>query len=313
MDFADRTLVRLADANERAALLGSSELERVLRTAYDADSLGLSGPFAGVFDRVDLGGSLSRSVELDGHWARSGTAERTEARMELRGLAVPGPTVDALWEGAVVARASADTATVTAVEVDLPDVGGVDDAVVADLGALPDDPAALDAARRAVILERLRATLDQPGAVGDAHLDSLFRSVGADDAGSFLHAMTNGATVPLRISFSDSPTGPLSPRRLPITALVLIRDVGFSLTGLLHESRQALDHLRARGAAPPPDPGLPRRHGLLALWLVPESVLDDDDWPGGGSGSAAARRTARAEAAAAWLSLLGIVLVPVSA
>jgi len=310
MNYTSRILVQFADPAAREALISEVSLQRIAETAYDADTLALEGPFTPVFDRVELSVVLEGPTQIDGGWAKPGTTERTDLRLSVLGMDGEVLTAEAVWEGAIIARSVDATAQIVAVETPRVDFGGVDEAIIADLGALPAAPDAREAARRAEILARLRAPLDAPDVVTESDLPKLFRSLGATDAEGLLDALANGAVLPIRMAFSDSTDGPPVPRRLPITAAVFIYDDPFQLGDALRNTRRVLAQLRARGATPAPDPALPSRNALLALWLVPESVLDDDDWPGGDDGNAAARRTARADAAQVWLGPLGIVLIP---
>jgi hypothetical protein len=46
------------------------------------------------------------------------------------------------------------------------------------------------------------------------------------------------------------------------------------------------------------------------VWMLPEAIFDDDDWPGGTTGTVVEKRLLRRRAAAAWLGPQGIVFAP---
>ena len=90
---------------------------------------------------------------------------------------------------------------------------------------------------------------------------------------------------------------------------VLVR-AEVSVARLLHESKMALEHLREAGVARAPDAQIGSPAPLLVIWMVPETVFDDDDWPGATAGSPAQRRLQRRRAAAVWLRRESIAIAP---
>ncbi|ESA32891.1 hypothetical protein N836_24190 [Leptolyngbya sp. Heron Island J] len=115
----------------------------------------------------------------------------------------------------------------------------------------------------------------------------------------------------VQVTFAPPDNSAPSPKRLPITAALLIRDEGFSVTDLLSESKHIREQLISEGIQTKRDPDLPRRKPpLLVAWIIPGKVFDDADWPGGTAGmDATALRDARRDTAGKWLAQEGIGLV----
>jgi hypothetical protein len=314
MQYGDQVLVRLADPATRASLFDETALAQLIAAGYDTAATPVEGPFQAIFDEVRLGVALPRLATLEGIWGLTSGVERTEARMQLTGLGGPPLRVDALWQGAVVARTTPATGLITTVEAVWPSPGALDAAIVDDLGALPADPGAREAARRARLLAAIRAGLDQPAALSEATLDAWLQRAGVASV-SELVERHRGTLHPagVRITFEEPVAAPPTPRRFPCTVAVLARDAGFGVSELLAESRQAREQLGRLGLEPQQDPSLRVRHSLIIAWVVPLSTFDDDDWPGApGGGSASVRRAARRNAAGAWLAGEGIGLVATS-
>jgi hypothetical protein len=211
----------------------------------------------------------------------------------------------------VIARVVRDASTIDAIALTWPAVGTIDADIVADLGALPADSDALDAARRARLLERLRVALDQPAALTDGRLDALLAGAGVASVSQLIER-DRGQVVPAAATVTFSPAPPANPAPvvLPISAAVLVRDPGFSVAQLLADTRLVRERLAALSLDRPVDASLRRRNALIAVWVLPAATFDDDDWPGAGGGmSAAQARAARRAAAASWLADAGIGLV----
>ena len=91
------------------------------------------------------------------------------------------------------------------------------------------------------------------------------------------------STGTLRIRYSDPAALPPSPRELPITAAVLLRDQPIALAEIVSQSKLVREHLREAGVERARDADAGARAPILMVWMVPETVFDDDDWPGGTS------------------------------
>jgi hypothetical protein len=113
----------------------------------------------------------------------------------------------------------------------------------------------------------------------------------------------------LKVRYSNPSEVPALPRELPLTAAVMLREV-VSLAEVLEHSKTIIEHLREAGVERARDAGMSARAPVLAVWMVPETVFDDNDWPGGTTGSEAARRLARRREAAKWLGREGVAFAP---
>jgi hypothetical protein len=226
MNFVDFALARLAAAETRAAVFDQDALEQIVAAGYAADGATLTGPYDGLFDELQIGVSVPRRATVDGYWGPMTAAERTEVRLALDGLGRHSTVrVDALWRGSVVARTSPANARISSVVSTWPDADGIDAEIVAALGSLPADAAALERERRRRLLGRLRAAFDQPAAFTDLWFDDWLQQIGAQSAGDvmarFRGQLLTGA---LQIAFTNPAAVPPSPRALPLSAAILIRD-----------------------------------------------------------------------------------------
>jgi hypothetical protein len=190
----------------------------------------------------------------------------------------------------------------------------IDADIINDLGALPDDPALLETERRQRLLATLQETMAQPEALTDSVLDRWLQS---NRASSVSHLLTNVAQNlypnSLRVAITEEPPGPTSPLYLPVSAAIFIRPANFSLSELLRETKTLLSLTRKAGLDPARDARLPVRHSVIAIWIVPLSTFDDDDWTGADNTmNAEQRRTARRLAAGEWLAAEGIGLVAIA-
>jgi len=189
--------------------------------------------------------------------------------------------------------------------------GGLDAEIIRSLGALPTDQAALEAERRARLLVRLRAGFQQPEALTDAAFDGWLRQLGvasvSDLVARYADQLMTGA---LQVQFSEPSSDPPSPRRLPLSAAILVRDRPLDVAQLLADSKLVRDQLDDLGVKPTPDPDSIGRHPVLVIWMIPDVMFDDKDWPGGdGAPSENAARELRRRTAGRWLAREGIGLV----
>lgn len=310
MNFADATVVALGDPTTRAALFDEDALASVVAAGYDAPLLAAQAPYSAVFDELRLGVAAPQVATANGVWNLVGGVDRTEASFTISGVGPGTARIDALWRGSVVARVVHETATITDVVTTWPGLGTIDDDIVADLGALPADPAALEAARRTRLLERLRVSLDQPARLSDVRLTEVLADAGLTSVGELIET-ARGTIAPAAATLTFSPAPPANPAplALPITAAVLARDGGFSVAQLLADTRLVVERLAPLSLDRPVEPSLHRRAPIVAIWVVPPETFDDDDWPGATAGMNAAQgRAARRAAAAAWLADAGIGL-----
>ena len=223
MDFVDRTLVRLANPATRAVLFDQDGLAALAAAAYDVGDLGVSGPYVPVFDELRLGFSVPRIATLDGSWQGSDGSHRTDSTFRIRGLHDgDGVRLEALWRGSIVARARPTSSRIAAVEVERASLAGIDDDVVAALGALPTDSSKHEAARRTQLVVRLKAVAADPVAVTPAFVDAWLEGLPARSATALLASGGVNHTSGVSIKFSPPDGPPPGPVPLPVSVAVQV-------------------------------------------------------------------------------------------
>ena len=304
MNYADGTLVRLADPASRAAVFDDTGLEQILSAAYDIDSMSIEAPFAPVFEDFRIGVALPNLADVEGSWMPMGGVEKTEARFQLSGLGSNEVLqVDALWRGSVVARTSHVASHIVSVTTKQPDLRNVDERIIADLGALPNDSAVLEQERRKRVIETLQTVFDQPDLFTGDRFDEWLRSTGAASVSELLITLRGVVhTTALQVKMDEPPPPVTSPKALAIAAAVLIRDKGFSISQLLVESKRVRERLTPLAFGRKEEANTKQRVSIIVIWIVPQTVFDDTDWPGGNP----AQRRAQA---GAWLAKEGIGLM----
>jgi hypothetical protein len=312
MNFVDRTLVRIADPSARAAVFEGS-LEGLLDVAYDTTSMPVDGPFSAIFERVDLVPAPPREATVEGSWGSPGMPGGSDARFLVTGIGIGATArVDAVWRGAIVARMVPPTGEIIEVDARTIDLGGVDEDIITDLGALPADEAALEVQRRARLRERLAASVGPNATITDRALDAWLEQFGASSAADLLGGQAGmDAGVGVRVRYAPPGVAQPQPLPLPFVAVLLIRDAGFAVADLLAESASARQWTASMALDRPVPATLPVRNAVPVVWVVPIEVFDDDGWPGAAAGNANERRRLRRAAAAAWLAREGIGLVTV--
>lgn len=289
MIFSDRALVALANDANRGAVLSPVALRNIVLSSYSVTPDALQGAATPVYASFVLGG-------LD----PEGVAVAEPQASNLR--------IDALWRGDIRISASFPTAQIASVTSATLPVAALDAAVAAvNGGVLPADPMALETARRAVLLERLAALLNDPAAATDAVLDRWLDRAGVDSVADLLAAPGTASLAALQLAFS-APLGgtAFSQMDFPVAVAVVIRDPGLpgaSLAGIIGATCQVQAALRLAGFQPrhPSEAGGQGR-ACVAL-VVPETWFDDDDWPG-------LNRAARINTASQWMAREGIALAP---
>lgn len=310
LDFVDFAVVRLADPTARAGVFDQEVLAQIAAAGYGQDALTLDGPYSAVFDELSVGVSLARRTAVDGTYGAITDPARHELHFWLAGNG-PGTTVriDALWRGAVVARRLPADARIVSAEAAWPDASGIDAAIVAALGALPSDPAALEHERRTRFLARLRALMHAPDTLTDARFDALLASADVLSVTELFDRFRGQELLgALQIKFNPPDVERAStPRPLPVTAAIFVRDQPVHVSELIADSKQVRAALVELGVERARD-ATTDRAPVLVLWIVPETLFDDNDWPGATDGSAADKRLQRRRAAAAWLAPEGIAV-----
>lgn len=292
-------------------------MERLAAVAYSSDRLPLTGPYTGVFEELTFGHTALLPVEAEGRFSHEDGSRALRASLSLEGFEAGGERVDALWRGAIVARATPATGRISEVTTRWPSMQDVDAAIVASAGSLPSDPSELESARRAEVLSRFQADAADPASFDEAWLERWLAAQSVSSLGELLEPASVSPTVALRLRYERVEAGPpASPTRLPVAAAILVRDPSgpsFSLADLLARSRRVRGHMRQIGFQIDDDPALPQRSPAFVAWLVPRSWFDDDDWPGGdGIADPDERRQARIDHAASWLASESIGLVDVA-
>jgi hypothetical protein len=310
MNFADTTIIRIADPSTRSAVFDQVALEQLLRAAYTVD-LNLGGPYSAAFDEFQIGVPIPRSGTAQGFWSGLGGADPREIRVELVGIgADTSLRADALWRGSIVARLSPVTDHIASIQTAWPTAAGIDAEIAAALGALPADPLVLEHERRVRYLARLRGALAQPDVMTETALDRWLREAGANTVGDLIERLNGSAAFgATRVTYSLTAAPPPSPHSMPVAVALIVRDVGFSLADLLLESKQVRDRLEPIAAITGSQPLAPR-NSLVVAWIVPSAVFDDTAWPTLTNPAAAAdQRRERRQLAGTWLAREGIGLI----
>jgi hypothetical protein len=312
VNFIDTALIRIADPATRAAVFDQPTLEAMAAAAYDSGALLLGGPYSAVFDRFELGLSVSSLGSVEGVFRMPGGVSTGEIQLQLGGL---GPLLpmrsDALWVGSIIARTTPLNSRIKSVRASF-SIDDIDAAIRADLGALPADPAALEAERRKRLIATMKAAMSQPDLLTDDAFNEWLGRIGATSVSDLLtnhrNVLSSGV---LQVGFSPAADAVAAPAPLPIAATVLIRDQGVSIAQLLFESKMLREQLTERGVVVPAKSSLPALNPFLAVWLLPITVFDDAAWPGAGADQDALRADRRRKAAA-WLAPEGIVIAAVT-
>jgi hypothetical protein len=313
VNYVDYTLVRLADESARAVLFDQVALEQLVLAGYDADALLLSPPYSAVFDEFSVGLALPHRSTIEVIWTTH-TGERRDARLSGYGLSSEREVrVDALWRGAVIARSRSAVSHIESVLASWPNATGVDDEIIAAAGQLPSDPDVLERERRTRMLARLRAGLRQPDALSDAVFEQWLRNSGARSVSELMIKLGNQTALgTLQLRFTPATSESDTPRRLPVSVAILVRDAPLAVAELLSESKLVRDRLRELGIERAADPSVSARQPVLVAWVIPETVFDDAGWPGAedaGAVTPEAKNALRRKAAGRWLAREGIGLV----
>lgn len=154
------------------------------------------------------------------------------------------------------------------------------------------------------------------GDVPQVRVDALWRgavigrfAVGGEPVTQVSTTIPDAETLEARVTYA-APAGLVAtPRPLPVSVAILVRDAGASLTGLVAESSAVRELLGTLGLERPANGGPRPRRPLVVCWIVPPALFDDPDWPGATGGmSAVQARAARRARAGGWLAREGIGL-----
>jgi hypothetical protein len=311
VDFVDRIVVQLADPTQRAGLFDDAALESLLAAGYRLD--GATGPFTPVFDELRLGLPAPPAVNVDGTWQMIGESKPTEVRLTASGFSADDPTViNGLWRGGIVARFAPAGDPVTAVFTAWPDLALLDRMVVAAAGNLPSGPA-LETARRTQLRALARTGMAGADPLTAADVDDWFARAGVSTVAELLARPEVDPTGVVRVTYAAPQPVVDTPRFIPVTVALLVRDASASITDFLVDSRRVRERLDLAGLVPVAKRELPIRQPVIVAWVVPIDWFDDTDWPGATEVmNANQRRAARRAAATAWLANEGVGLVAVT-
>lgn len=304
MNFEDTTFLTFEDAALTAALFTSEALKATVSASYSLAPAALSGAPTGRFDLLTPApfsgaAQIKRASEIYDVQPGAGGSGRS-----LR--------ADALWQGAVTLRATFPRSEIGVQKFAAPRLTDLDADIV---GPAPTDPTALEAARRAVLLARLKANAQNPDAVTDEVIDAWIKQSGQDGLNGLLEGATTVALAQLVLSFDPLPgTATAAPIVFPVAVTAMIRDVtqpDFRLVDFMQAAQEVLLRMDLEGVAPKSaGDTIPQGRAVVALIVVGD-WFDDTDWPGGSAGNAAARKADRITRATNWLATQRIVLVPV--
>jgi hypothetical protein len=304
VQFEDLVLSRAGQNFAGGRVLVESGLRHLVLASYDLAGQTPQGTLTAAVDQLDFGGFATHIVEAQ-------DSDGGNRRVETHIAAPVGDAgrVDMLWSGRVTASAAFPQARIGISQLSFT---GADD-IDADIpGGAPASPVALEAARRAALLARLKAVAENADAVGAEQVDWLLARAEVASVAELL-ALDGGAARFMQLALSFTPIAGSSTVRaiaFPVSVAVLVRDVTQMpnpLTMLLQQSEAVQQRIAAAGMAPRPQPELPRGRPVV-MWIVDATWFDDADWPGGTAGNAAARRADRIAGASAWLAAKGIAL-----
>ncbi|MBS0174567.1 MAG: hypothetical protein JSR64_11070 [Nitrospira sp.] len=310
MTFEDATLLRLAGPDTRAGVFDDTALEQLLNAGYDTLLNPVEGPFSAIFDDLRLGVPVLPVSVAEASWGSQTGSDRNVGTLQLAGFGAPPMIADAFWRGAIVTRTGAGSGRISEVSTAWPATDDIDEQIVAALGGLPANAAQLEQERRARFIAKLKAGMSDPNALTAEVFTSLLAHVGASSVSELFGRQRNvNLTGIVRIMIEALPAPPPSPKALPVAVAIIVRSVVTSLTQMLAHSRVMRERLDAEGMSRPEEPRFRILHNVLVAWVVPESIFDDDGWPGALPGdSAGVKRTKRRATAGQWLAREGIGL-----
>ncbi|MEU8471604.1 hypothetical protein AB0F30_27480 [Streptomyces sp. NPDC029006] len=316
MRFRDRTLLRLLDADECAALLTTQVGERILHTAFTAQEATVGAVTAVRARQVGLMPTtgILQPFEAQMYGVQSAHQWRFSAQLPLAG---PVVSADARLDLTLTATRAGVQTSVTAAGVE--DLGGiadptaVDARILAEDGSLPVPGPALQERRLTALVGILEHRFET---TAEAPIGRLLRSRGTLTFEQ-LRDELSPPRIPLRLglTLTEEPT-PTAPVAFPLQCLAFAVDEPFAdLAARLTEIQVGMARTAPYADLPQPPAGVTVRTPLPALMFFPQAALDEPDLPGAvpgpGPADAAALRAARLDELAARLRHIGIVPVAV--
>ncbi len=305
MNFEDKIFLAFENVTATAAIFTNEALKATVAASYNLAPGALSGTPTARFDLVTPA-PFSGSAQI----------KRASEIYDVQpGVGASGRLLraDALWVGAITLNAAFPRAEIGVEKFSTPLLTNLD----ADIaGPVPADPLALEAARREVLLNRLRAGAQNPVVVTDEVVDAWISRTGQDGLSGLLDGAATASLAQLVLSFEALPgTATSAPVMFPVAVTAMIRDVtqsDFRLADFMQAAQEVLLRMDLEGIAPKSSGAtVPQGRSVVAL-IVTDDWFDDADWPGGTAGNAAARKADRITRVTNWLATQRIVLVPVA-
>jgi hypothetical protein len=318
VQFLDRTLLRLTDANERTSLFSPAVGNRVLEAAYIFHNVEV-GDVTGVSVRdIELLPAVTERQNIDAAVIHPTTGMRWEAS-GTTGVLMPHAVADARIELFLTAETRVADTSVQRVETetlqDLADLDAVDARIVADDGVLPADETQLAQRRFSALKTMMHERFSQPD---DFEVDSFFERKGITNVDALL-AFLDTPHHPHRVELELVIDGTLPSRIVNhrvIAAVCIEENPVDRLHAVIQEiqvNRSALAKSTESAQAPS---GMVDRTPLPFVLVFSDLALDDDDLPlpiGVNPADDAARRIARLNELQRRLVPFGIALAPITA
>lgn len=317
MQFVDRTLLRLADSAERAAVLTPAVGDRLLSAAFVFDSVEV-GEVTGVSVRdIELLPSVAECQLLDGAFYQPMSGVRWEASASLR-VGAPHATVDGRAELFLTTETRIAHTSVEDVQVEhlgsLADLGAVDARIVADDGALPGDEQALADRRFGALKTMLLERFTEPA---DFDVDRYFETKGVDgieELMTFLSPPHHPARVGMELVVDGTLPSRIVNHRV-ITGVHIDEDPVSRLHAVVDDIQVARALMAEATEVARTPSGMIARTGMPFVLVFAEAALEDQDLPLPAGvptpADPAARRTARLTELQRRLTPLGIALAPI--
>lgn len=317
MDFVNRTLLRLVDDAERAAIFSAEVGDRALHAAFETRNVEV-GTATGVVARdVQLLPTSTPSVGLHGSVSDPLTGSRWEAAANIdqpRGAPLAHAIVDLRVTTEFRRANTSITSLSTAAVRGLADHAAVDARILSEDSSLPSDEDELALRRYRALKAELLDEFAQPD---DVDVDALALSIGGKDYATLYAALDEPhklSNVAVELVVDGTRPSRIATHR--VVAGVLVEDDPVAeLAEVVGRANAAAAELADTVELAPPPDGMASRAGLPFVVVFPAAVLDDADLPfpaGSSPSGAAAERAARLTELQRRLTRSGLALAPIS-